>query len=168
MSTLVDLLTFFFLWRIWVICASLLVAPSKNSAPKTQSAKPFLVKYGFEVAQLTVRPKLHLSRESRGSSPQSSTKPWFLRCPCPSRGGNDQVYPEPKARWSKNFALPDRSRSSYPTLCDAQFQLQGLPQLPPALHLFSTKCNNVSFHPGYYTSFTLPRSCGRPPTNVNG
>src|SRR5580658_6967011 len=63
LSTLVDLSIFFFLWRIWVTCALHVVAPSKNSAPKIQSARSFPVTYSFEVAQLTVRPKLHLSRE---------------------------------------------------------------------------------------------------------
>src|SRR6202790_652469 len=78
------------------------------------------------------------------------------------------LYPEPKARWSKNFALPDRFRQAYHTLCDAQFQPRGLPSRSPALLLFLTKCNNVPPDHGYYTTFTLPRSRGRPPTLVNG
>src|SRR6202040_3244019 len=114
LSTPVDLFIFFFLWRIWLICASLVVAPSKNSAPKTQSARPFLVKYGFEVAQLTVLPKLHLSRESRVLRRKPRLNPLVSWNVPPFDRRQPQVYPEPKARWSKNLALPDRSRHPTP------------------------------------------------------
>src|SRR5208282_3022747 len=91
LSTLVDLSTFFFLWKICVTCALQVVAPSKKSAPKTQSASPFPFTASFEVALLTVRPKLHLScksrvllRDLRLNLLDSATSPHF-------DDGNDQV-----------------------------------------------------------------------------
>src|SRR5580698_7100976 len=59
LSALVDLSTFF-LWKIWALDE---VAPSKNSAPRVKSARPFPATHSFEVALRTIRPKLHLSRE---------------------------------------------------------------------------------------------------------
>src|SRR5580700_4642741 len=72
LSTAVDLLTFFFLWKIWAFDV---VDPSKNSAPKTQSARLLPVTCSFDFALFTVWPKLHLSRECRVSSrnPRSKT-----------------------------------------------------------------------------------------------
>jgi hypothetical protein len=59
LSTPVDLLTFFFRCKS---CASVVVALNKNSAPSTQSATALPPTDAFDVAQLTVRPKPHLSR----------------------------------------------------------------------------------------------------------
>jgi hypothetical protein len=113
LSTLVDLLTFFFLWRIWVICASLLVAPSKNSAPRTQSARPFLVKYGFEVAQLTVRPKLHLSRESRVLRRNPRLNPGFLDVPALREAATTKYTLNQRPGGART--LPFRTGHAHPT-----------------------------------------------------
>src|SRR5580704_4650548 len=141
LSTPVDLLTFFFLWKICVTCASLGVALNKNSAPRTQSARPLQVTFNFEVAQLTVWPKRHLSRDSRIPRrnfrlPARTEPSSDLNNPGASDGGNDQVYPEPKARWSKNFAPPDRSHPPHTPSVMHGFIPRGCLALAPHFNYF--------------------------------
>src|SRR5713226_9416452 len=76
-SALVDLLTLFFLWKIWALHR---VALSRNSPVITNSADRFTVARNVDrltVARNVVRSKLHLSLES-GVPRRSLQKPWAL------------------------------------------------------------------------------------------
>src|SRR4249920_3101147 len=166
LSALVDLLTFFFLWKI---CALLAVAPSKNSAPRMQSARDFPGKYGLEVAPFTVRPKLHLSCESQDLRGNSRLNLLDDSVPSPDFARRTSNYTL-NQRSGGAGSLPFRAGPGYPTLPSVMhgFVPEGCLATLPALQLFSTKCNNLPSHHGYYTSFTLPRSRGPPPNQLNG